>query len=268
MRLMIAMLLLVCVTCVDAAERTSFDSSHALWNSLLDSHVRWTTDGATSKVDYTGFSRESAKLDDYLDQLSRVDASTFNAWNQNDRQAFLINAYNAATVKLILSRYPKLESIKDLGSLFSSPWKKDFIVLLGQTRSLDSIEHELLRGAPDYSDPRIHFAVNCASIGCPALRPEAYLGSRLDQQLADQTLRFLGDRSRNRYDAKTDRLEVSKLFDWYAGDFDAHAGSVAAFLDQHADALELDGSTRERLRKGELSIAFSDYDWKLNRSGH
>jgi hypothetical protein len=268
MRSMIAILLLLCCTSVSAAELAPFDNSHSLWNTLLDRHVHWTADGSTSKVDYDGFSRESAKLDDYLDQLSRVDRTTFNAWSQNDRQAFLINAYNAATVKLILTRYPKLESIKDLGSLFSSPWKKDFVVLLEATRSLDSIEHDLLRGAPDYGDPRIHFAVNCASIGCPALRPEIYLGSKLDQQLADQTRRFLGDRSRNRYDARDDRLEVSKLFDWYAGDFDAHAGGVAVFLYQHADALALDSSVRERLRQGDLSITFTDYDWKLNRSEH
>jgi hypothetical protein len=267
MRSMISILLLVCCAVVSAAERASFDYSHALWNTLLASHVHWTADGSTSKVDYVGLSRESAKLDDYLEQLSHVDSAAFNALNQNDRQAFLINAYNAATLQLILSRYPKLESIKDLGSLFSSPWKRDFVVLLGKTRSLDSIEHELLRGAADYSDPRIHFAVNCASIGCPALRPEAYVGSRLDAQLTDQTRRFLGDRSRNRYDAKSDRLEVSKLFDWYAGDFDDHAGGVAAFLDMHADALGLNESTRERLRQGKLAITFTDYDWKLNQSG-
>jgi hypothetical protein len=264
---MIAILLLLCCASVSAAERAPFDNSHALWNTLLEGHVHWTADGSTSKVDYAGFSRESAKLDDYLGQLSRVDRATFNGWNQDDRQAFLINAYNAATVKLILTRYPKLESIKDLGSLFSSPWKKDFVVLLGETRSLDSIEHGLLRGASDYSDPRIHFAVNCASIGCPALRPEAYVGTRLDEQLADQTRRFLGDRSRNRLDAKADRLEVSKLFDWYAGDFDDHAGGVADFLARHADSLGLNSIARERLRRGELSITFTDYDWKLNHSG-
>jgi hypothetical protein len=267
MRSMIAFLLLLCCASAVGDERAPFDNSHSLWNTLLERHVHWTADGSTSKVDYADFSHESTKLDDYLDQLSRVDRSTFDAWNHDDRQAFLINAYNAATVKLILTRYPKLESIKDLGSLFSSPWKKDFIVLLGETRSLDSIEHDLLRGAADYSDPRIHFAVNCASIGCPALRPEAYVGSRLDAQLADQTRRFLGDRSRNRYEAKAGKLEVSKLFDWYAGDFVAHAGGVAAFLDRHADALGLDGSTRERLRHGDLPITFTDYDWKLNRSG-
>lgn len=112
--------------------------------------------------------------------------------------AFLINAYNAATVALILTRYPELDSIKELGSLLRSPWKRRFVDLLGARRSLDDIEHELLREAPDFAEPRIHFAVNCASLGCPALRPEAYEAERLEAQLADQTRRFLRDRSRNR----------------------------------------------------------------------
>ncbi len=266
MRLMMAIFLMLVFLPATAAEHDALDQTHAAWSALLSRHVSWNAEGTSSTVDYAGFSQDSKALDVYLAALSRVDRTTFDGWNQNDRQAFLINAYNAATVKLILSRYPKLKSIKDLGTLFSSPWKKEFIDLLGERRSLDSIEHGLLRGAPDYSDPRIHFAVNCASIGCPALRPEAYIGKDLDAQLQAQTSRFLSDRSRNRYDTETLTLKVSSIFDWYAKDFDTLAGGVNVFLANHADALGLDAATRERLRAGDISLSYTDYDWKLNSS--
>lgn len=144
--------------------------------------------------------------------MTRAD---FDGWPQAQRRAFLINAYNAFTVDLILTRYPKLKSIRDLGSLFSSPWKQSFFTLFGEEQSLDGIEHGLLRGAPDFDDPRIHFAVNCASIGS-ALRPEAYWAEVLDAQLEDQTRRFFGDRTRNRFDATSATLYLSSILDWYA----------------------------------------------------
>lgn len=264
MRVMMASLLMLVSLAAWGAENDGFDQSHAAWSDLVSRHVQWNSEGSASTVDYAGFKRDSTALDAYLARLSKIERNTFDAWEQNDRQAFLINVYNAATVKLILSRYPKLESIKDLGGLFSSPWKKEFVDLLGERRSLDSIEHGLLRGANDYRDPRIHFAVNCASIGCPALRPQAFVGAKLDAQLQEQTSRFLRDRSRNRYDAKANKLEVSSIFDWYAEDFDAHAGGVSVFLADHGEALGLDAPTRERLRKGKIPITYTDYDWKLN----
>lgn len=110
--------------------------------------------------------------------------------------AFLINAYNAYTVEWILTRYPNLKSIKDLGSFLQSPWQKKFFSLLGEERHLDWIEHEQL--PPLYSDPRVHAAVNCASIGRPALRNEAFTATRLEAQLEDGMQRFLADRTRNR----------------------------------------------------------------------
>ncbi len=264
MRLTIAILLMLVSLAAWGAGNDRFDQTHAAWSDLVSRHVQWTAEGSASTADYAGFARDSKALDEYLSSLSKIERSTFDAWNQDDREAFLINAYNAATVKLILSRYPKLESIKDLGGVFSSPWKKVFVDLLGERRSLDSIEHGLLRGARDYRDPRIHFAVNCASIGCPALRPEAFVGAKLDAQLQDQTSRFLRDRSRNRYHGKAMKLEISSIFDWYAEDFDVHAGGVKVFLANHGEALELDAAVLERLRKGEVPVGYTGYDWKLN----
>lgn len=248
------------------AASNAFDQSHASWSGMLSQYVQWNQIGTATQVDYDGFKQDSAQLSEYLDQLSAASNDDFQAWPKADQEAFLINAYNAATVQLVLTRYPDLESIRDLGGLFSSPWKKQVLDLLGQRRSLDAIEHELLRGAPDYSDPRIHFAVNCASIGCPALRPQAYVGTQLNEQLEDQTLRFLRDRSRNKFDGKHNTLVISKIFDWYAEDFNDHSGGIRAFLGERASALGLDENQTRQLRSGDLSIGFGEYDWSLNRA--
>jgi hypothetical protein len=171
---------------------------HGTWDGLLQRHVKPILGGVATQVDYGGMARERVQLKGYLDALAAVPEADFRRWPRDERLAFLINAYNAGTVELVLTRWPKLDSIKDLGSLLGSPWKKRFIPLLGGTRSLDDIEHGMIRAKGAYAEPRIHFAVNCASVGCPALRPEAYTAARLDAQLADATRRFLGDRTRNR----------------------------------------------------------------------
>lgn len=246
----------------------AFDHQHAQWTALLARHVEWNAQQTATSVDYDGFGRERAALAAYLGELSTVSRGEFDGWTQAQRRAFLINAYNAYTVELILTRYPKLESIRDLGSLFKSPWKQSFFSLLGKPQTLDGIEHGLLRGAADYDDPRIHFAVNCASVGCPALRPEAYRADDLDRQLEEQTQRFLGDRTRNRFDADSRTLYLSRIFDWYGEDFDLPfrgARSMAAFLALHREALGIDDRAAAELAAGAIEIEFLDYDWSLNR---
>nr|MCU0919333.1 DUF547 domain-containing protein [Burkholderiaceae bacterium] len=151
------------------AQGAGFDHSHAAWTALLRKHVRLVRGGQATQVAYAGFAADRAVLKTYLDSLSAVAPAAFSDWSKPERQAFLINAYNAFTVELILTKYPDLKSIKDLGSLLSSPWKPKWIPLLGGKVSLDDIEHAMLRKRGDYDDPRVHFAVNCASIGCPAL---------------------------------------------------------------------------------------------------
>jgi hypothetical protein len=183
------------------------------------------------------------------------------------RLAFLINAYNAWTVELILTKYPDLESIKDLGSVFQSPWKKKFFRLLGQERSLDDVEHGMIRAPGAFDDPRIHVGVVCASIGCPMLRPEAFTPEKLDAQLDDGMRRFLGDASRNRFDAASGRLRVSKIFDWYGKDFEqGHKGydSLKATFARHAAQLAATPDAQAKLRSGDYRLDFLDYDWKLN----
>ena len=244
-----------------------FDPSHAAWTVLLKKHVVPIQGGKSSKVRYAGMAIDRPALKAYLAALSSVGASAFDAFGKAQQMAFLINAYNAFTVELILTRYPKLASIKDLGSLVQSPWKQKFVPLLGSVVSLDGIEQDMLRARGRFDDPRIHFAVNCASIGCPPLREEAFVAERLDAQLDEQTLRFMSDRSRNRWSPANQQLEVSKIFDWYAEDFRlGHKGitSALALYARHADQLADDPADRERIRAQRVGVAFLDYDWKLN----
>jgi len=218
---------------------------HGLYAQLLSRHVH------NGRVDYRGFKTDEAVLDRYLQQLADVDPA---ALVPREAMAFYINLYNAWTVKLILGKYPDLKSIKDLGSLFRSPWKKNLVRLNGQTVTLDHIEHEILR--PRYKDPRIHFAVNCASRSCPALAPFAYAGDRLDQQLDTVTAAFLNDPDSNYFREGT--LYVSQIFKWYGEDFNH---DVVGFFRKYA---------REGLKEGldnhktDLRVTFLDYDWSLN----
>jgi len=260
-----AALLAVSLPLTAAAQ--TFDASHSAWTALLKKNLVVLGGGKASQLRYAGMAADRAALKAYLAALSSVGAATYTTWPKPQQMAFLINAYNAYTVELILTRYPKLASIKDLGSLFQSPWKQKFVPLLGGTVSLDHIEHDLLRERGRFDDPRIHFAVNCASVGCPPLREEAFVGDRLDAQLDEQAQRFLSDRSRNRWDTSAQKLEVSKIFDWYADDFgQGHRGitSVAAYLARFADALADAPADRERIRAQRATLAYLDYDWKLN----
>lgn len=246
-----------------AVHAAGFD--HATWDALLKKHVVVLRGGQVTQVDYAGFKTDRGALKQYLSAISGVARPDFDKWSKPEQLAFLLNTYNAWTVELILTAYPDVASIKDLGSLLHSPWKKRFIQLLGDTRSLDDIEHGLIRGSGRYNDPRIHFAANCASIGCPALRPEAYVAEHLDVQLEDATQKFLSDRSRNRLEG--DALKVSSIFKWYQDDFEKGwrgANSLGRFLALYRESLGLNADTVRRLSAGVVAIDFLDYDWRLN----
>jgi hypothetical protein len=245
----------------------AFDQNHAAWDALLKRHVLVAQNGSSSRVDYAGFYADQRAFQTYLDGLSSVAEAEYRGWTRAQQLAFLINAYNAFTVKLVLTRYPDLTSIKDLGSFLKSPWKKAFFMLLGAERSLDEVEQGLIRAPGAFDEPRIHFAVNCASIGCPMLRDGAYVAERLDAQLEDGVRRFLGDRSRNRYDPVSGELKVSRIFDWYKADFESGnrgISSVAQFLARYADSLADGASARAIVRQGQVKIRYLDYDWMLN----
>jgi hypothetical protein len=245
------------------AQAGGFD--HSGWGALLKEHVRVLDSGEASQVDYAGLSARRNELRAYLSELSAVRRDQFDLWSTDDQLAFLLNAYNSWTVELILTRYPDLDSIKDLGSFFQSPWKIRFLTLFGEKVSLDEIEHELIRGSGRYNDPRIHFAVNCASIGCPALRPEPFRGQELQHQLDDATSLFLRDRSRNRLDGKI--LKVSSIFTWYREDFEQGFRSIDSleqFFADHAEDLQMTDEQKRQLLSGKIKIEFLDYDWELN----
>jgi hypothetical protein len=228
--------------------------------------------GRASQVRYAGFAKDRAELKAYLDALSGVAAAEFGGWTKAQQMAFLINAYNAFTIEKILTRWPRIRSIWDFGKVFGNPFKDRFFTLLGREFTLDGIEHDTLRKPGAYDEPRLHFAVNCASIGCPMLREEAYVAERLDAQLEEQTRRFLSDRTRNRY--ADGRLEVSMIFHWFKEDwtsgyrgFDGKTPPITSreqWFGRYANLLA-DGPEQQKLiREGKAEIRHLDYDWGLN----
>ena len=258
-------LLIVALLSFLAVQGEAAEFAHVKWDGLLKRNVEVISGGKITRVDYQNIQRERETLQQYLKSLEGVKQEAFDGWNPDDQLAFLINAYNGWTVELILTKFPDLKSIKDLGSFFKSPWKKKFIPLLGETRSLDDIEHKLIRGSGKYNDPRIHFAVNCASIGCPPLRAGAYTGEKLQQQLEEATSLFLSDQGRNRY--SNGKLEVSSIFKWYREDFEKGwfgIHSLEQFFASQFVSLGLNKEQVEMVESGSVKIVFLDYDWALN----
>lgn len=264
MRLLAAAALLALATAAWA-----FDHTHGAWDALLKKHVKYVQNGNASRVDYAGFAGDRAALKAVLDAYSAVPKTDFDKWSKPEQQAFLTNAYNAFTIEKILLRYPNIKSIRDFGTVFGNPWKDKFFNLFGQPSYLDQVEHEILRKEGAYDDPRVHAAVVCASIGCPMLRNEAFTPGKLDAQMEDGLRRFLSDRSRNRYNAQSKKLEISKIFDWYGKDFEkGHKGytSVKGTMAKYADLLADAPADREAVRSQAAEVTFLEYDWALNDS--
>jgi hypothetical protein len=251
-----------------AAPAWALDHQHKQWDELLRKHVVYIENGNASRVSYAGFMRDRDLLRQVLDAYESVNRNEFDLWTKPQQQAFLINAYNAFTIEKILQRYPNIKSIKDYGGLFGgNPWKDKFFKVLGSPGYLDLIEHDILRKDGVYDEPRVHVAVVCASIGCPMLRNEAFVAEKLDAQLDDAMRRFMSDRTRNRYNPATGRLEVSKIFDWYGKDFEkGHKGftSVPQMLAKYADLLADKPEDRALVRAQKARVSFLDYDWGLN----
>jgi hypothetical protein len=218
---------------------------HAAWTTLLAAHV----DDA-GRVAYRDLqARDRDVLDGYLVQLA---AATPDSLPPAEQIAFWINAYNAGMVSAVLqgrTPEPPISRVK----VFKF-WK---FTVAGKERTLDEVEHEILRRR--FDEPRIHFALVCAATSCPPLRREAYRGADLDAQLDDQGRRFVRDRTRNVLDANAGTLRISKIFDWFRSDFEKSGGSVHEFLARYAS----DEATRVWLA-GRPPISHVDYDWTLN----
>jgi hypothetical protein len=242
-----------------------FDLSHKEYDKILKIYVVDSENSLSTKVKYSTLVKKRQPLKLYLDGLSKVRHAEFSKWKKDDRLAFLINVYNAFTIQLILENYGKINSIKDIGSFFSSPWKIKFIKLFGKKVSLDYVEHEMIRKL--FSEPLIHGALVCAAKGCPPLRREAYRGDTLSFQLTDNMQRFLKDRNRNRYNDKKNRIELSPIFKWYKEDFTDTFGrysSLNNFVDLFSDFVTDDARLSYKLKKEGFDIKFNDYDWSLN----
>ena len=240
--------------------------NHEKWDRLLKDHVVSIRDGQVTQVDYDGFLKDRKKLMDYLGELSAVGREDYDSWQKSEQLAFLINAYNAWTIQTVLTRYPNLESIREIGLFPFSVWRRRVVELFHDRYSLDDVEHELIRGSGLFEEPRIHFALNCAATGCPALRPEAYVGAYLYQQLEDNTKLFLTDKSRNYFFGNT--LYVSRIFDWYQEDFEKGwlgIFSVCQFLESYKKQLGVSLDSNFCLQTGDIRFDYLGYDWSLNR---
>ncbi len=241
---------------------SAFDHEHSLFTSILDKHVSVLDNGLVSKVNYSALKKEHALLNTYLSSLSKVSQKEFSSWTKDQRLAFLINAYNGFTIDLILKNYP-VKSIKKIGSILQSPWGIKFVSLFGKKISLDEIEHGFVRQKGVYDEPRIHFALVCASIGCPALQNKAFTSGKLEAMLEKSLVNFLSDKTRNRYVNAEKTFEISKIFKWYGGDFNAKYGSVTKLVNTYAKYLiksEKELSLAEKID----DINYLDYDWNLN----
>lgn len=211
--------------------------THQKWNDLLQKNV-----SVNGNVDYKSFKTQEATLDIYLNELSKQIPQ--KNWSKNATLAYWINVYNAYTVKLILSNYP-IKSIKDI----DNPWSKKFFTLTNKKYSLEEVEHEILR---KMNEPRIHFAINCASYSCPNLLNEAYTESKLETQLDKAAKSFINDSSKNKITSK--EVKISQIFNWFASDFKSKNSGIIDFLNNYS-TVKIDKKAK---------IKYLEYNWNLN----
>jgi hypothetical protein len=250
-----------------------FDHTHHDWNSVLKTHV------GSALVDYKALSKDATTLDRYLGQLNSVSRREVDSWARGKQLAFWINAYNAFTVRAILDHYPiKTRTIKGLvvprNSIIQIPgvWKKLEWKAAGQVLTIDHIEHGILR--PDFNEPRMHFAIVCASIGCPDLRSEAYTHDKLEAQLKEQTLSFLSNSGKGvKLDYEKKKICVSQLFKWYNEDFVVEVPDGVIIPERNKQERVVlqfishfltDPKERKFLQSPDIDFDFLSYDWSLN----
>jgi len=227
---------------------SSIKPDHKIWNDLLNNYV-----DDNGLVDYQGFASDRKKLQSYLEDLT-ANPPDKNTWTQEEQIAYWINAYNAFTVELILE-YKPAGSIKDIGSkiqvpFINSPWDIKFIEIKGEKLDLNNIEHDILRN--EFAEPRIHFAIVCASFSCPKLRKEAFVADKLEDQLTEQSSLFINDPSRNEITGSS--IRISKIFQWFKGDF-TKSETLIEFINKYS---------KTPINKN-AQIDYKDYDWNLNR---
>lgn len=237
MRFIIFLLLIIGQGCT-TTETTAQD--HREWDRLLQKHV-----SPTGVVDYEGFRKDRSQLDQYLKQLSGTSVKKLSS---KEQKVFWINAYNAYTVQLILDNYP-LKSIMDLKFRGKDAWSHPFIQIDGKRYTLNNIEHDILR--KEFPDPRIHFAVNCASASCPKLANKAFDVSNIDSLMDSLTKAYINDKSQNKLSANS--VKISEIFKWYQEDF-VKSGTLIDFLNKYSTT---------KISKN-AKVEYLPYDWSLN----
>lgn len=232
-----------------------FSQQNQIFSDVLSKYVK------NGLVDYKGLTQEK-NLDKYLKQLS---ATNPDKLTRNEKLAIWINAYNAFTLQIVRDNYP-IESITDLNTggkiigylLGKTVWDKEFITINNKKYSLNYIEHKILR---KMNEPRIHFAIVCASISCPELLNEAFEADKIELQLDNQTRKFLNDKSRNHYDLNNRKAFISEIFNWFGEDFGETDENILEFI---AKYLNEDISIDIKSNTSKWEISFNDYNWNLN----
>ena len=220
---------------------------HAPFDELLQKHV-----DEQGLVSYKGFQADRAKLKSYLSSLESTPPQ--QSWTRDQTLSYWINAYNAYTIELILQHYP-VASIKDIGSTIkipfvNTPWDIKFINIGGEEYDLNNIEHGIIR--KEFDEPRIHFALVCAALSCPKLQNRAYLPETLDEQLTKAAKEFLANSNKNEFKNEKS-AKLSKLFNWYGGDFKKN-GTLIEYINKYAPTQ----------LSAKANISWQDYDWTLN----
>lgn len=265
-----------CLCLGNYALATQFDHSYQDYNQLLVEVVQVSDDKKQTRVKYQQLAVKQGILNGLLQSFSQIPKSQYDSWNPDQQLAFLINAYNGFTLKLIVDNWEDFkvgdaQSIRDLGSLFTTPWELKFFNLFAQKHALDDIEHAMLRKW--FKEPRIHAALVCAAVSCPPLRNQAFVAENLSQQLDSQMQLFLADNSRNQIlvNQGVGQGSLSSIFKWYRGDFEKGDGefhSLYQLLSTYREALVEGDEDQQAQRKiidsGQYPIIFKDYDWRLN----
>jgi len=241
------LILISSCTALDPQVQGTEPVKHELFDSLLKKHV-----SENGLVNYTSFQEDRALLQSYLNQLTLNPPNDEN-WTREQKLAYWINLYNAFTIELILEYYP-VKSIKDIGAsiqvpFVNTPWDIKMIDIGEEQYDLNNIEHNILR--KNFDEPRIHFAINCASISCPKLRREAYHAEKIDQQLNEQTREFLNDPSKNKINSEV--AEISKIFKWFGGDFEKET-TISEYINRYS---------QYEISKG-IDLNYMEYNWSLN----
>ena len=236
-RILLSFLLVFGVTAVFASERPD----HTKWTALLKKHV-----SATGVVDYKGFMADVDPFDEYLVELR--EKAPQGDWSADEKKAFYINAYNAYTIKFIITKYP-VKSPQDVKFSGKDLWNFRMVQVGPQKYTLDWVENGILR---KMNDPRIHFAINCGAKSCPKLLNEAYEPDKLNAQLTQVTKAFIQNSALNVLKPK--KVEISRIFEWYAEDFKKDGNTLIKFLNKYGTVTIED----------DAKIEYKEYDWTLN----